>query len=95
MATDLAQMQYVIHIAHEKLRNVPQGPLTLRFSGINPDACPYGQHTAQSFAFTPHAQSGIKPLNEISVNFMPFSIHPCPSWLFCHGINAFWISVET
>jgi len=27
-----------IHIAHQQLRNVPQGPLPLRFSGIKPDA---------------------------------------------------------
>jgi len=28
------------------MRNVPQGPLSLRFSGICPDACAQGQPTA-------------------------------------------------
>ena len=33
-------MRVLAHNPHKKLRNVPQGPLPLRFSGVNPDACP-------------------------------------------------------
>jgi len=36
----------LIHIAHENIRDVPQGPLSLRFSGICPDAIPQSQRTA-------------------------------------------------
>jgi hypothetical protein len=42
-----------------RLRNVPQGPLSLRFSGICPDAIPDGHSTAHQFAFAPDALSGL------------------------------------
>jgi len=38
------------HIAHENIRNVPCGPLSLRSSGICPDAFAQGQRTAHQFA---------------------------------------------
>jgi len=47
------------HIAHENIRNVPCGPLPLRFSGICPDAFAQGKPTAHQFAFAPDAQSGL------------------------------------
>jgi hypothetical protein len=36
----------LIHIEHQKLRNIPQEPLSLRFSGVNPDTSVKGQPTA-------------------------------------------------
>jgi len=38
------------HIAQQKLRNVPQGPLSLRCSGVCPDAGAKVQPTAHQFA---------------------------------------------
>ena len=44
-----------------KMRQLPQGPLPLRFSGICPDAFAQGLRTAHQFAYTPDAQSGLNP----------------------------------
>ena len=38
MCNNSAKMN-LTHIPHLKLRKVPQGPLPLRFSSVNPDAC--------------------------------------------------------
>gem|GEM_PF-2514541 len=42
------------------MRNPPQGPLPLRSSGVNPDACPKGFPTAHQFDFAPDAQSATR-----------------------------------
>jgi len=46
----------------EILRNVPQGPLPLRFSGVCPDANAQGLPTAHQFALAPDAQSGLNKI---------------------------------
>jgi len=54
---------------YQRMRHVPQGPLSLRFSGVCPDAGAKVQPTVHQFACSPDAQSGLKiPSNESRIN---------------------------